>query len=106
MEKMAIDTKTLEVKMEQLHSDVGEIKDALGKLSAAIVKLALIEERQTVASASLERAFAALERVEVRVSELEKSNINSKRTSGWVDKVVTAGIGVLLLVVLKKVGFL
>lgn len=101
---MPPDNQALDIKLEQLHSDVGEIKSALGKLSDAIIKLALIEERQTTASASLERAFKALERVEHRISALEQSNVTSKRTSGWVDKVVTAAVGVMLLLVLKKSG--
>lgn len=103
---MPPDNQTLDLKLEVLHADVGEIKSALGKLSDAIIKLALIEERQTTASAALERAFAALERVESRLALLERSNINSGRTSGWVDKAVTAGVGVLLLLVLKRAGLL
>lgn len=103
---MANETQALDIKLEQLHSDVGEIKSALGKLSDAIIKLALIEERQTMASASLERAFKALERVEARISSLEQSSISSKRTNSWVDKVVTAAVGILLLLVLKKTGII
>ena len=100
------DPQTLEFKLETLHGDISEIKMALGKLSDAIVKLALIEERQTVASAALERAFAALERVEERVATLEQSSANSSRTSGWVDKLATAAVGTVILLVLKKTGVL
>lgn len=103
---MPPDNQALDIKLEQLHSDVGEIKSALGKLSDAIIKLALIEERQTTASASLERAFKALERVEHRISVLEQSNVTSKRTSGWVDKAVTAAVGVVMILVLKKSGIM
>lgn len=99
-------TTALSVKLETLHEDVTQIKDALTKLSDAIVKLALIEERQTVASAALERAFKALQRVEERVTDLELANINTSRTSSWVDKLVTAAIGIILILVLKKVGIL
>lgn len=103
---MPPETQALDIKLEQLHSDVGEIKSALGKLSDAIIKLALIEERQTTASASLERAFKALERVEHRISVLEQTSVNNTRTSSWVDKVVTAAVGVVLILVLKKTGIL
>lgn len=103
---MPQEAQQLGIKLEMLHEDVSEIRSALSKLSDAIVKLALIEERQTMAGASLERAFSALERVEARISALEIANINSRRTSGWVDKVVTAGVGILLLLVLRKVGIL
>lgn len=100
------DTAALNLKLEMLHDDVGEIKTALGKLSDAIVKLALIEERQAVANASLERAFATLERVESRVSALEQSNVSTSRTSSWIDRLLTAGIGVLFVVLLKALNIL
>jgi CRISPR/Cas system-associated protein Csm6 len=96
----------LEMKLEMLHDDIGEMKVALSRLSDAIVKLALIEERQAVASAAMDRAFSALERVEQRVTTLEKAAVTSTRTSNWVDRAATAGIGVLLLYVLKAVGLL
>lgn len=97
---------TLELKLEILHGDITEMRGALSKLSEAIVKLALVEERQTVASIAMDRAFSALERIEERVSVLEKTSIGTARTSSWVDKVVTAAIGVLLLYILKAVKLL
>lgn len=103
---MPPDYQTLDVRLDMLHADVGEIKSALGRLSEAIIKLALIEERQAQSSASLERAFKSLERVEARVAALEHANINSKRTSGWIDKLVTAAVGIVILLVLKKSGIL
>ena len=103
---MPPDTQTLDVKLEQLHTDVGEIKSALGKLSDAIIKLALIEERQTMAGAALERAFKTLDRVESRIAALEQSSINSKRINGWVDKLVTAAVGLILLLLLRKAGLI
>lgn len=103
---MPPDNQTLDVKLEQLHSDVGEIKSALGKLSEAIIKLALIEERQAQSSASLERAFKALERVESRLSTLEQTSVNSRRVNGWIDKMVTAAVGLILLLLLRKAGII
>lgn len=55
------------LRLETLHRDVSEIKSALNELTRAITKLALIEERQTQAAQSLDRAFAALERLEARI---------------------------------------
>lgn len=103
---MAHESDALEGKLERLHGDVGEIKTALGKLSDAIIKLALIEERQSATGAALERAFKALERLETRLANLELANVSSKRTSGWIDKLVTAAVGILVLLVLKKTGIM
>ena len=57
------DTALLAAKLGALHEDVSEIKAALTKLSDAITKLALVEERQTQSAAALERAFTAIEKI-------------------------------------------
>lgn len=97
-----IDVLTL--KLQTLHEDVGEMKAVLKDLTAAITKLALIEERQTQAAAAQERAFQALERVEQRVSTLETFVPANKRMNVWFDRALWAAIGLLLMFVAKKVG--
>lgn len=83
---LAEEISLLAHKFDTLHSDVGEIKTALGKLSDAIVKLSLVEERQTQASMALDRAFASIERIERRLSRVELDTANANRTSKWVDR--------------------
>jgi hypothetical protein len=89
-------------KLQTLHEDVGEMKAVLKDLTAAITKLALIEERQTQAAAAQERAFKALERVEQRVSDLEVYVPANKRVSVWLDRATWGGL--LLMFVAKKTG--
>lgn len=99
-------SNVLDTKLTLLHEDITEIKVALGKLSDAIVKLALVEQRQTATTAALERAFTALEAVEKRVASLELESANSARISKWIDRgilAVLAGVGAM---VLKKIGVL
>jgi chromosome segregation ATPase len=91
-------------KLQVLHEDVGEMKSVLKDLTAAITKLALIEERQTQAAAAQERAFQALERVEQRVSALEAYVPANKRVSVWLDRATWGAIGLLLMFVAKKTG--
>lgn len=102
--KEVTDSNLLAHRLETLHEDVGEVKSALKELAAAITKLALIEERQTQAAAAQERAFAALERVEERVTALEMQVPANKRMSVWLDRTMYAGMGLLVMFVLKKVG--
>lgn len=83
---MAEEMSLLAHKFDTLHVDVGEIKTALGKLSDAIVKLSLVEERQTQANLALERAFSSIERIERRLSVVEIDLANANRTSKWVDR--------------------
>lgn len=94
------------VRLETLHKDVGEIKAALRDLTKAITKLALIEERQTQAAASLDRAFVALERLERRIQRLEESAPMNHQASKWVFGGMWAAAGALLVMVAKKTGLL
>jgi hypothetical protein len=83
-------------KLMSLHDDVSEIKGALRDLTSAITKLALIEERQTVTNASLERAFVAISRVESRLFELERLAPMNNQSRVWVERFVLALAGAAL----------
>lgn len=76
----------------------------LEKMSDAMSKLALVEERQNVSREAMERAFKAIERVEARLEKLEAAAPVNNRTSAWVERLMLTGIGALLLMVLSKVG--
>ena len=83
-------------KLMSLHEDVSEIKGALKDLTSAITKLALIEERQSVTNAALERAFGAISRVEDRLSELERLQPMNNQSRIWVERAVLALAGAAL----------
>ena len=89
-----------------LHDDVGDMKAALKDLASAIIKLALVEERQGQTSVQLERAFKVMERLDARVVILEVAAPLNKQTNAWVLSGVWAAVGVIALVVLKSVGVL
>jgi CHAD domain-containing protein len=91
-------------KIENLHEDVGEMRSAIGRLTDAVTKLALLEERQSQAAAALERAFGVLERVEARLHSLEMQLPQARRVNIWIDRAVYACVGVLFMLVLKKSG--
>lgn len=93
----------LTAKLMSLHEDVGEIKGALKDLTFAITKLALIEERQTVTNASLERAFGAISRVETRLTELERSAPINNQTRMWVERFILALAGAAIAFIWDQV---
>ncbi len=95
---------TIATRMEIMHGDMGEMKDAVKGLTNAVTKLALIEERQSQTALALERAFKAIERVEMRIMALEQSNPMHNRTSSWVEKILWGAATVGGLVILKKAG--
>jgi len=96
----------LSTRLANLHEDVSEIKGAMKTLSEAITKLALVEERQITTAVSLERAFTAIEKIETKVSSLEKNVAYYNKTSIWVDRAVTALAGASLVMIAKGSGLM
>lgn len=98
------------VKLDALHKDVGEVKNALNKLSDAITKLALVEQQQDQIAAALDRAFKAISKVEeamtkdlgeldARVTIVEKAQPKHNSAALWVDRALVglAGAGMALI---------
>jgi chromosome segregation ATPase len=116
------DTAWIELsnRLGALHSDVGEVKaglaefrDGMKELSAAVLKLALVEERQAQAMQAMERIFKGLEKLEqkvdshnVRLTELEKAEPAQTRTSEWVDRMVWAAAAGAAMLVASKLGMM
>lgn len=101
---MASNPDILAVRIGLLHEDVGEIKAALGKMSEAITKLALVEQNQMQTAEAIERAFQAIERVERRIEKLEHASWQSSDSAKWIDRAIVAAITVGGMVLLKTLG--
>jgi hypothetical protein len=71
--------------MKMLRSDVAEMKVAFKEISHALSKIALVEERQTHMSASVERAFKEIEKIQVRLDKLEQAAPINNQTSKWLE---------------------
>ena len=91
------DITILSARLQSLHSDVTEIKGAMKELATAITKLAIIEERQSLAVAAQERVFKAMAEFETRVRTLELLAPGNTQTHIWVERavLVTAGAAIL-----------
>lgn len=100
----------LTIKLAALHDDVSEVKTALNKLSEAITKLALVEERQAQTADALERAFKAIGKIEDRLSALEQNTAarapQYTEVAKWVDRglVALAGAGAVVLARAAGIG--
>ena len=105
-EVMPPETGILTTKLNVLHEDVTEIKQALGKLSDAITKLALVEERQTQAASALERTFVALDKIELRLQMLERDKKMTDQTVLWVNRAVWAAVVLIGIFAAKNLGLL
>jgi hypothetical protein len=100
-------------KMDNLHGDVQEIKSAQRDMATAIMKMALVEERQSQAALAQERTFKVLEKMEnrfdaleKRVVELEKDEPTQKRVADWVFAAVWGAVGLVAMFIGKQVGLL
>lgn len=100
------DLGILTTKLGVLHDDVNEIKAALSKLSDAITKLALVEERQSQTTQALERAFVAIERVETRLASIERAQPEARRMAHWLDRALWAAAAAVAVFVARKVGLI
>lgn len=103
---MPTEQDVLSMKLSVLHEDVGEIKQALGKLSDAVTKLALVEERQTQATASMDRLFKSIEKLDARVDLLEKAQPDVQRAALWLDRITWAAVAGVAIFVASKTGLL
>lgn len=96
--------EVLAVRLDLLHEDVSEIKTALGKLSDAITKLALVEQSQLQTVEALERAFKSIERIEERLRVLEETKPDTERSTRWMDRVGGMVTTIIVAAVLKAIG--
>lgn len=106
--------------LANLHADVGDIKagmqdfrDGMKELAAAILKLALVEERQAQAGQAIERCFKLAEKLETkldgaieRVVELEKAEPAQNKAAEWVDRAVWAIVSAAGMLTASKLGLL
>ena len=100
------DTGVLAAKIEMLHSDIVDMKEAIAQLSQAITKLAIVEERQAQTTEALERAFKLISKLEDRMTEMEKAQPKQKETSAWVDRFILWAVMGVLGFIGAKMGML
>ena len=105
-----VDHGTLIARLDGMQSGLDDMKDALRELTTAVSRLAVVEERQANATAALERAFAAVQRVETehkqldqRVQAVEIVMPQLKEMRAWVISGLLAGIGMIGLGMFKLV---
>ncbi len=100
-------------RLDALYGDMQDLKTSQREMTSAFQKLLVIEERQTEASASLERAFVALAKtsndvdaVEKRVDSLERDAPMQKQTSNWVVSAVWGAAILAVTIIAKKFGII
>ena len=93
-------------KVDSLHHDVSDMKTALKDVANALNKLTLVEERQSQANANQKRMSDKLDKIELRLDELEKADISHNRAANWVYNAVWGAAGLLVMYVAKMLGLI
>jgi len=76
------------------------------KFSLLNHKVDVMNEVVTDMKAALERAFKTIENIDERVGQLEQHVPANKRVSVWLDRATWAGMGLLVMLLVKKSGLL
>lgn len=100
-------TENIEVishKLETVHADVRQIESSVKDLTDAIVRLALIEERQTQTAMALERAFGLLDKLETRIAALEQLAPSNRRIHIWIDRATWVVMGLMGMALMRQIG--
>lgn len=95
---------TLAAKVEALHAGQTKIEVALEKISDAISRIAVIEERQAQSSRAIDRIANVIDALEQRISMLERSSDRLKDTKRWVDRAVTALVTAVAVYAAHNIG--
>lgn len=92
------------VRLDRMEKTQDETRDTLREVAAAINKMALIEERQQVASSAIERLAAEQKRIDERMRALEISEPMQAQTAEWVKNAVWAAASAAAMFAAGKLG--
>jgi DNA repair exonuclease SbcCD ATPase subunit len=89
--------------IQHIRADQNAMRSAIERMSEAVARLALIEERQSSASHAIERIIGMLTKLEDRVRQLEIAEPLQQKSSEWVDKALWAALTGALAFIIGKV---
>lgn len=96
----------LSVGLKALHEDILEIKSTLKELASAIIKLALLEERQERSLHTQKHILNLLDKLSDRVVLLEIAKPNTERTGRWLEWGLFGLVAAVAMFIGKKVGLM
>jgi DNA repair exonuclease SbcCD ATPase subunit len=89
--------------IQHIRADQNAMRSAIERMSEAVARLALIEERQSSASHAIERIIGMLTKLEDRVRQLEIAEPLQQKSSEWVDKALWAALTGAFAFIIGKV---
>jgi methyl-accepting chemotaxis protein len=95
---------TLASDINHIRENQDTMRDAIERMSEAVTRLAIIEERQSSASQAIDRVMTAVEKLDERVRTLEVAEPMQAKTSEWVQSALWAAGSVAAMFIAHRVG--
>jgi response regulator RpfG family c-di-GMP phosphodiesterase len=95
---------TLASDIEHIRENQDAMRSAIERMSEAVTRLAVIEERQASASQAVERVMSVVEKIDERVRTLEVAEPMQARTSDWVQSAMVASVSAAAMFAAHRVG--
>lgn len=99
-----IRTERLTHHIQRIREDQHAMRAAIERMSEAVTRLALVEERQTAASTAIERLVQSLERLDERLRRLEVAEPMQTKAAEWVQSAVWAAAAAAVMFMAGKAG--
>ena len=90
--------------IERIREDQHAMRAAIERMSEAVTRLALVEERQAAASTAIDRLVQSLERLDERLRRLEVAEPMQAKAAEWVRSAVWAAAAAAVMFIADKVG--
>ena len=90
--------------IQHIREDQHAMRAAIERMSEAVTRLALVEERQASASTAIERLVQSLEKLDERLRRLEVSEPVQAKAAEWVQSAVWAAAAAAVMFMAGKAG--
>lgn len=90
--------------IQRIREDQHAMRAAIERMSEAVTRLALVEERQAAASTAIDRIVQSIEKVDERLRRLEVADPMQTKAAEWVQSAVWAAASAAVVFVAGKAG--
>ena len=90
--------------IQRIREDQHAMRTAIERMSEAVTRLALVEERQAAASSEIDRMARALEKLDERLRHLEMAEPMQAKATEWVQSAVWAAAAAAVMFMAGKAG--
>ena len=92
--------------IQRIREDQHAMRAAIERMSEAVTRLALVEERQAAASGAIDRLAQTLEKIDERLRKLEVSEPMQAKAAEWVQSALWAAAAAAVVFVAGKAGLI